>query len=244
MGFSGGGSNITKAHTHDSTVIQDGGSLAANATQFGLTNGSVLVSDGSNIQELAVGITGEVLGTASGTTPTWQTAANALWKVIGDYEAASAEATTTMSFDAVDFDDDSFLYLVLDGSASLGTTTLELRFDDDSSANYHGTFRRQKDSTETMGSYSGQDSAEIGSANLFSAGNHGFTGFAHISMNKSGTKANTACISQMYGDNVNTIEWDWFQLDVVKSDISSLVILAAANWQIGSRFTLYKVSRS
>jgi len=44
MGFSGGGSNVTKAHTHDSTVVQDGGALAANVTQFGLTNGSILVS--------------------------------------------------------------------------------------------------------------------------------------------------------------------------------------------------------
>jgi len=55
MGFSGGGANITKSHTHDSTVVQDGGALAANVTQFGLSAGSILYSDGSNIQELAVG---------------------------------------------------------------------------------------------------------------------------------------------------------------------------------------------
>jgi len=53
MGFSGGGANVTKAHTHDSTVVQDGGSLAPNVTQFGLTSGSILYSDGSNIQELS-----------------------------------------------------------------------------------------------------------------------------------------------------------------------------------------------
>ena len=55
MGFGGGGSNVTKSHTHDSTIVQDGGSLAANVTQFGLTNGSILYSDGVNIQELSVG---------------------------------------------------------------------------------------------------------------------------------------------------------------------------------------------
>ena len=55
MGFSGGGSNILKPHTHDSTIVQDGGSLAANKTQFGLNDLSLLVSDGANIQQLSAG---------------------------------------------------------------------------------------------------------------------------------------------------------------------------------------------
>jgi len=81
MGFSGGGSNITKAHTHDSTVVQDGGALAANVTQFGLTNGSILYSDGSNIQELGIGGSAEVLA-VSGGTPAWITnTSNPLIKV-------------------------------------------------------------------------------------------------------------------------------------------------------------------
>jgi hypothetical protein len=81
MGFSGGGSNITKAHTHDSTVVQDGGSLAANVTQFGLTSGSILYSDGSNIQELGVGAGAQVLG-VSGSLPAWITnTSNPLIKV-------------------------------------------------------------------------------------------------------------------------------------------------------------------
>jgi len=84
MGFSGGGSNITKAHTHDSTVVQDGGALAANVTQFGLSAGSILYSDGSNIQELGVGASGYVLGTATGTSPTWEPgAASAVMSVNG-----------------------------------------------------------------------------------------------------------------------------------------------------------------
>jgi len=72
MGFGGGGSNVTKPHTHDSTVVQDGGSLAANVTQFGLTAGSILYSDGSNIQELAVGSASDTL-TVNGaaTAPEW-----------------------------------------------------------------------------------------------------------------------------------------------------------------------------
>jgi len=85
MGFSGGGSNVTKAHTHDSTVVQDGGSLAANVTQFGLTSGSILYSDGSNIQELSVGAAAEVLG-VSGSLPAWITnTSNPLIKVTKTY---------------------------------------------------------------------------------------------------------------------------------------------------------------
>jgi hypothetical protein len=76
MGFSGGGSNVTKAHTHDSTIVQDGGSLAANVTQFGLSAGSVLYGDGSNIQELLVGSASDTLTVNAGATaPEWAAAA-------------------------------------------------------------------------------------------------------------------------------------------------------------------------
>ena len=72
MGFSGGSSNVTKAHTHDSTIVQDGGSLAANVTQFGLSAGSILYSDGSNIQELAVGSASDALVVnGAATAPEW-----------------------------------------------------------------------------------------------------------------------------------------------------------------------------
>ena len=90
MGFGGGGSNITKAHTHDSTVVQDGGALAANVTQFGLTSGSILYSDGSNIQELGVGIGAQVLG-VSGSLPAWITnTSNPLIKVTKSYTDITA----------------------------------------------------------------------------------------------------------------------------------------------------------
>ena len=41
MGFSGGGSNITKAHTHSSSIVQDGGALNfSNVTQAGMAAGA------------------------------------------------------------------------------------------------------------------------------------------------------------------------------------------------------------
>ena len=42
MGFSGGGSNILKPHTHDSTILQDGGNLDfKNITQSDMSAGRV-----------------------------------------------------------------------------------------------------------------------------------------------------------------------------------------------------------
>jgi len=94
MGFGGGGSNVTKSHTHDSTIVQDGGSLAANVTQFGLTSGSILYSDGSNIQELSVGAAAEVLG-VSGSLPAWITnTSNPLIKVSKTYADIDVDTTS------------------------------------------------------------------------------------------------------------------------------------------------------
>ena len=101
MGFSGGGSNVTRAHTHDSTVVQDGGALAANVTQFGLSNQSMLVSDGSNIQELAVGSEGDNLGVTGGAL-TWAVHSIATDEIVmansttlGDYTQPGAAVATS-----------------------------------------------------------------------------------------------------------------------------------------------------
>jgi len=106
MGFSGGGSNVTRAHTHDSTVVQDGGALAANVTQFGLSNQSMLVSDGSNIQELAVGSEGDNLGVTGGAL-TWGASVHSVLAdilllanstTIGDYtQPASSTCSSSAS---------------------------------------------------------------------------------------------------------------------------------------------------
>ena len=74
MGFGGGGSAQLTSHTHDPAIPLDGGALAANATSFGLTAGSVLYSDGVNIEELVKPAVpaGEVLKFESGAAaPSW-----------------------------------------------------------------------------------------------------------------------------------------------------------------------------
>ena len=75
MGFSGGGSNVLKSHTHDGTVVQDGGSLDMdNITQANLTAGDVVFSDGSHLQRLAIGGAAQILEVNPGqTAPQWAT---------------------------------------------------------------------------------------------------------------------------------------------------------------------------
>jgi hypothetical protein len=75
MGFSGGGSNILKAHRHDGTVVQDGGSLDFNnITQSQSSAGDVFYSDGVHLQQLAYpgAPAGETLtAAAASTAPSW-----------------------------------------------------------------------------------------------------------------------------------------------------------------------------
>lgn len=73
MGFSGGGSNVTKAHTHSSSIVQDGGALAFNnVTQAGMSEGDITYSDGTALQILGLGSATDTLTVNAGATaPEW-----------------------------------------------------------------------------------------------------------------------------------------------------------------------------
>ena len=76
MGFSGGGSNITKAHTHSSSIVQDGGALNfSNVTQAGMAAGDITYSNGTALQILNLGNASDSLAVNAGATaPEWVTA--------------------------------------------------------------------------------------------------------------------------------------------------------------------------
>ena len=77
MGFGGSGSSVTRAHTHDSGVINDGGSLNLDGvTQGGvaMTTGAITFSDGAagNMQVLTLGNALDSLAVNAGATaPEW-----------------------------------------------------------------------------------------------------------------------------------------------------------------------------
>jgi len=96
MGFSGGGSNVLKSHTHDGTIVQDGGSLNMdNVTQGGLQAGDIVYSDGIHLQRLAYPVVpaGENLTAgAASTAPSWTaSAAGGAWSFLEQFtQGASA----------------------------------------------------------------------------------------------------------------------------------------------------------
>jgi len=100
MGFSGGGSNILKAHTHNGLTVQDGGALDFdNITQSQSSAGMVFYSDGTHLQQLAYpGVpAGETLTAAAlSTAPTWASAGGASgWTNEGGDSGDKAALTVT-----------------------------------------------------------------------------------------------------------------------------------------------------
>ena len=76
MAFSGGGSNDLKPHTHDSTIVLDGGSLdMKNITQSSMSNGSLTYSNTAHLQELSIGTPTHVLTVSAGNLPVWSATA-------------------------------------------------------------------------------------------------------------------------------------------------------------------------
>ena len=100
MGFSGGGSNILKPHTHNGLTVQDGGALDFdNITQSQSSAGQVFYSDGTHLQQLAYpGVpAGETLtAVAASSAPSWAAAASAsTWTVIQEQTVATTVIDTT-----------------------------------------------------------------------------------------------------------------------------------------------------
>ena len=112
MGFSGGGSNVLKPHTHDGTVVQDGGSLNMNnVTQASLTAGDIVYSDGVHLQRLALGTPAQQIQVNAGATaPEYFTAggASSTWTMIDEQTAAGTSADTGAHADCDNYQELAF----------------------------------------------------------------------------------------------------------------------------------------
>lgn len=103
MAFSGGGSNVLKPHTHDSTIVQDGGALDFdNITQSSMGAGSITYSDSNHLQELVIGSAGNELrvNTAGTALEYFDTSAHGRWELLDQHDVgnASTESSYTKSF--------------------------------------------------------------------------------------------------------------------------------------------------
>jgi hypothetical protein len=127
MGFSGGGSNVLKPHTHDSGILQDGGSLNFDGvTQSSMSAGSITYSDSNNLQELVIGNQYEELrvNTAGTALEYFDTSAHGRWQLLDQHDVGdgSTESTYTKSFspalDMLAGGDYNQLYVVGKGRAN------------------------------------------------------------------------------------------------------------------------------
>lgn len=142
MGFSGGGSNILKPHTHDSNILQDGGNLDfKNITQSDMSAKSMTYSDGSHLQELAGPAVpaGEVLSFAtSATAPSWRLAPDYdRLEQLASYETVNATTdTVTLTFTSIDLEDYASLYLTFSGVV-VGNCDIEVKMGNGASYRYN-----------------------------------------------------------------------------------------------------------
>ena len=114
MGFSGGGANVTKAHTHSSSIVQDGGALNfSNVTQAGMAAGDICYSNGTALQILNLGNATDTL-TVNGaaTAPEWAATAagGSTMEFIATQTSTGADFTQFTFADAVNFTDYSEMF--------------------------------------------------------------------------------------------------------------------------------------
>lgn len=112
----------TVAHKHSATGgSSDGGKLAVGGlggdTSFDLTNGSIMYSNGTSLEELTIGNAADTL-TVSGGVPAWGAAGGGATTEFIATQTSTGNDFTTFTFgDAVDFDD----YSAMIAYFSIGT---------------------------------------------------------------------------------------------------------------------------
>lgn len=182
MGFSGGGSSQTKPHTHDSNIVNDGGSLQFdNVTQGSLTAGDVVYSDGTHFQRLAIGGAGSTLAVNGGATaPEWASAASGAWTEEGN--AINTSPATSLDVDVSDADVYQVLFNVADGG---GTSSVVIRLNDVSTTTYRSMLGTMIDGGSMNAELQLQTKWLISNA----GSDYGFSGVCYIYKNDSNFSA-------------------------------------------------------
>ena len=239
MGFSGGGSNITKPHTHDSNIVQDGGSLAANVTQFGLSAGSILYSDGANIQELAVGSASDTL-TVNGaaTAPEWAAAGGSVYQLVGTTTALVTAPNgydgLHLSFDAIDMTAVTSLVAIV--SATRTTNEMGFLWNGETSNYSYGGMNVKNDATDGPYGHTSASLLPVGS----SGGTAQYGSFTiNLQLNEGDNKI--YCYGVGGGSGGAVFAGGGYSL--VQTTCDSISFVEDASNLSAGRLTVYKVSR-
>lgn len=169
MGFSGGGSNVLKAHTHDGNIAQDGGALDMDGvTQGSLTAGDLIYSDGNNLQRLAIGGSGQSL-TSSGSAPQWSAAGGAAIEILDQQTSTTASPLNSFDFTlspSITFPSTSEIYIWIRG-ATTTSADIQVRFGSSAdggivSSVYEMTQSRSYQATQNNADYTSRGEIIIG----------------------------------------------------------------------------------
>ena len=193
---------------------------------------------------VGVGTVGQLLqSNGAGVAPTFEDAPTQLWTVLGDYEASIAESSHEFSFTAVDFDDDSFLFLTFDGGVS-SQLALELIINGDVTGYSITGFRIDTVPAQTLIQANTQTEWSLASTNIVTDGAGSLTGNVIIQIPK-GVANNQPSMKSDFTGNSNKKEVLSGQQVTDTTSISSVQVqTSTSTWRIGTRITLYKVSRA
>ena len=240
MGFSGGGSSQTKPHTHDSLVVNDGGSLNFdNVTQGSLTAGDITYSDGTHLQRLAIGNPADQLVVSGGNIPSWASAGGSVYQLVGTTNALVVAPNgfngLHLSFSAIDMTAVTELVAVV--SANRGTNSLGFLWNGVTSGYAYGG---SVTSTAGAGTAFGAGSAvqfEIGHWQVGTVQ----SGIVHLTLNENDNKINAYGVmggntgGSFAGGTTNTVSTTIDSVSFVESSFN----MPAGN----NRLTVYKVER-
>ena len=224
--------------------LNDNGTARPTMQSGILVQGDLNISNAANeLGRLAIGTADQLLRTNSGATaPEWATIAQ-LWSVLGDYEATSAEASHNFNFTAVDFDDDSYLLLAVDGIAT-ASFDLRIQFNTATTSNYFFDGRTIIAGTETLIDENTQTSAELASTGLITGADSIFGGAVKIFLGKGAATDMIVAVTEFQSNQPgNQVGGILFNVDT--SSITDVTIITSTStWKIGTRMTLYRVARA
>ena len=248
MGFSGGGANVTKAHQHDGTVIQDGGALDFNnVTQAGLSAGDITYSNGTALQVLGLGSATDTLTVNAGeTAPEWVAAAvvaGGSLELLDNQEVSIASTTITATFSPALTEADYSEIIVVLTFAPSDSNPESLITVNGISSSYHTDGGYIEGGSQTLVDLNNQGSATIG---YNAEANRSNAALVHIHMadaSYTGTKSSIMLVDAMSGGSVYFSAG--LQCNSTIVDIDEIeVSLSSGDYQIGSKMAIYGRKRT
>jgi hypothetical protein len=243
MAFSGGGSNILKPHTHDSTILQDGGNLDFdNVTQGDLAAGDVVYSDGVHMQKLAIGTPAQQLQVNAGATaPTWSSEhEQGKLELLNDSELGADGTSLVADFSATPLNMETVygeLYLIVQGWAA-STTDIGLKINDHTDYDLN---RIMNDSGTVTGAHLNANTTYELISSALGTTSDTFSAICSIKRIESGEGGIQMAFDASGGYAVqgNQITQGYDTTAIADSEIDKIEIISTSNMDKGVRLTIW-----